>query len=110
MKKTLFTLGLGAAAMYLLDPELGEIRRSMLKDKLSGRLPKTTDAVVAKADALVAKVDEVAVKADEAAADAIATAHLPSAGSLDAGSSDVKLSDVVDATDSGDEAAHSKHG
>lgn len=97
MKKTLLSIGIGAGLMYLLDPELGEIRRSMLKDKMSGRLPKTTDAVVAKADALVAKVDEVAVKADEAAADAIATAHLPAVGSSDE-------------TDSGDEAAHSKHG
>ena len=83
MKKLLFTLGLGAGAMYFLDPELGEIRRSMLKDKLSGRMPKTTDAFVAKADELVSKVENVAHKADEAAADAISNASLPSASSVD---------------------------
>lgn len=101
MKKTLICAGIGAGLMYLLDPELGEIRRSMLKDKLSGRLPKTTDAVVAKADALVARVDEVASKADETAADAISSTHLPSVGSSDS---------LSDETDSSDEAAHSKHG
>ncbi len=101
MKKTLICAGIGAGLMYLLDPELGEIRRSMLKDKLSGRLPKTTDAVVAKADALVARVDEAASKADETAADAISSTHLPSVGSSDS---------LSDETDSSDKAAHSKHG
>lgn len=105
MKKTLLCAGIGAGLMYLLDPELGEIRRSMLKDKLSGRLPKTTDAVVAKADALVAKVDEVAAKADETAAEAISHASLPTAGTVDD-----TLSDDMDAIDLGDEATHSKHG
>ena len=31
--KTLITLGLGALAMYLLDPEQGPKRRAMLRDK-----------------------------------------------------------------------------
>ena len=95
MKKTLLTLGIGAAAMYLFDPELGEIRRSLLKDKLSGRLPKTADAFSAKADELVAKVDKVASKADEAAADAISNASLPSVSASD---------------EESDAEAHSKHG
>ena len=71
MKKLLFTLGLGAGAMYFFDPELGEIRRSMLADKLSGKLPKTADAFAAKADALGAKVENVAAKADELVAEHI---------------------------------------
>ncbi len=71
MKKLLFTLGLGAGAMYFLDPELGEIRRSILMDKLSGKLPKTIDAIEAKAEAVHAKVGDVAAKADEAVADAV---------------------------------------
>jgi hypothetical protein len=36
MKKTLFCMGVGAGLMYLLDPELGEVRRSLLRDRLSG--------------------------------------------------------------------------
>ncbi len=78
MKKTLLTLGIGAGLMYLFDPELGEVRRSMLQDKLSGRMPNTVDAVHAKAEEVHAKVSEVATKADAAAADAISNASLPS--------------------------------
>lgn len=82
MKKVLAFMGLGAGLMYLFDPELGEIRRSMLQDKLSGRLPNTVDAVHAKAEEVHAKVGEIAHKADEAAADVIANASLPSADSV----------------------------
>jgi hypothetical protein len=31
--KTLFWLGLGAAAMYLLDPEQGRRRRALMRDQ-----------------------------------------------------------------------------
>lgn len=71
MKKLLFTLGLGAGVMYFLDPELGEIRRSMLMDKLQGKLPKTVDALAHKAEVVHAKVEDVAARADEAVADAV---------------------------------------
>lgn len=71
MKKLLFTLGLGAGAMYFLDPELGELRRSMLMDKISGKLPKTVDAIEAKAELVQAKVGDVAAKADEVVAEAV---------------------------------------
>ena len=71
MKKTLICMGIGAGIMYLLDPELGEVRRSVLRDKLAGRLPRTSDAIQSKADAIAAKADNLATQADEAAADAI---------------------------------------
>lgn len=32
--RTLFWLGLGAAAMYLMDPEQGRRRRALARDKL----------------------------------------------------------------------------
>jgi hypothetical protein len=32
--RTLFWLGLGAAAMYLLDPEQGRRRRALARDKM----------------------------------------------------------------------------
>lgn len=33
--KTLFWVGLGAAAMYYLDPDQGRRRRSLVRDRLS---------------------------------------------------------------------------
>ena len=33
--RTLFTLGLGALAMYLLDPQQGRRRRALLQDQLA---------------------------------------------------------------------------
>jgi hypothetical protein len=33
--RTLFTLGLGALAMYLLDPQQGRRRRALLQDQLT---------------------------------------------------------------------------
>jgi len=33
--KTLFWLGLGAAAMYLFDPDQGRRRRALLRDQLT---------------------------------------------------------------------------
>ena len=47
MKKTLFSIGVGAGLMYFLDPELGEVRRSMLRDRLNGIAPKTSAATTA---------------------------------------------------------------
>ena len=44
MKKTLFLVGIGASLMYFLDPELGEIRRGMLREKFEGVMPETKDA------------------------------------------------------------------
>lgn len=73
MKKTLFCMGVGAGLMYLLDPELGEVRRSMLRDRLSGSLPKTSDAIHAKAEAIGSKATDLTARADEAAAEAITT-------------------------------------
>jgi hypothetical protein len=71
MKKTLICAGLGAAAMYFLDPELGAVRRSIFMDKFGGALPKTKDALESKAEAVVAKASEVTEKVDSAAADKI---------------------------------------
>lgn len=73
MKKTLFCMGIGAGMMYLLDPELGEVRRSMLRDKLSGSMPKTSDAIHAKAEVIGSKASDLTARADEAAAEAIST-------------------------------------
>jgi len=71
MKKTLISVALGAGAMYLLDPELGEIRRSMLKDKLRGTAPKTADALHDKKEAVATKAHELVAQADDKAAEAI---------------------------------------
>lgn len=74
MKKTLFSLGIGAGLMYLFDPELGEIRRSLLRDKLSewsGRMPKTSEAIHEKAEALTATAEDLATRVDETVAEAI---------------------------------------
>jgi gas vesicle protein len=71
MKKALFCAGIGAGAMYLLDPENGEQRRAELRDLLRGRLPKTRDAIHEKTDAIAAKAEQLTAQADEAAADAI---------------------------------------
>lgn len=57
--------------MYFFDPELGEIRRSMLMDKLQGKRPKTVDALAHKAEVVQAKVEDVTAKADETVADAV---------------------------------------
>ena len=73
MKKTLFAMGVGAGLMYLLDPELGEVRRSVLRDRLSGSMPKTTDAISAKAEVLGSKASDLTARADEVAAEAIST-------------------------------------
>ncbi|HEX8551591.1 MAG TPA: hypothetical protein VF681_08535 [Abditibacteriaceae bacterium] len=71
MKKTLLTVGLGAAAMYLFDPELGEVRRSYLRDKLRGVAPKTSDAIHEKKEALAASAHDLTERADAAAAEKI---------------------------------------
>lgn len=74
MKKTLFSLGIGAGLMYLFDPELGEIRRSMLRDRLSewsGRMPKTSEAIHEKAEAITATAEDLATRVDETVAEAI---------------------------------------
>ena len=71
MKKTLICAGIGAAAMYFLDPELGEVRRSLFMDKLGGVMPQTKDALSHKADAVVAKAGEVTEKVDSVTAEKI---------------------------------------
>ncbi len=71
MKKTIICMGIGAGLMYLFDPELGAVRRSLLKDRFQGVMPQTGDALSSKADAVVAKASELTEKADTAAADTI---------------------------------------
>jgi hypothetical protein len=74
MKKTLITMGLGAGVMYLFDPEHGEQRRAQLRGKLAEMLPKTREAVHAKADHLGAATHNLTEKVDAMASEAIATA------------------------------------
>lgn len=93
MKKLLFTLGLGAGAMYLLDPELGEVRRSLLMDKLQGKLPKTADALAHKAEIVHAKVEDVAAKVDETVADAMGNTANKTDDALE--KADDKMAEVV---------------
>ncbi len=71
MKKTLICAGIGAAAMYFLDPELGAVRRSIFMDKFGGAMPKTKDALEHKAADVVAKASEVTEKVDHTAAEKI---------------------------------------
>ena len=73
MKKTLFLVGVGASLMYFLDPELGEIRRGLLRDKFEGIMPETKDALSSKADEVVAKASEMTEKMDHKAAETIHT-------------------------------------
>src|SRR5262245_45043622 len=73
MKRQMALLGIGAGLMYLLDPELGSIRRSVLRDKINGLLPKTADAINARAEEIGNKAHDFAAKADDKAADAINT-------------------------------------
>ena len=86
MKKTLLSIGIGAGIMYLLDPELGEVRRSILRDRLRGIAPKTSAAVHDKAEALTATAQGLTAKADERAAEAIESIPVePGAGQGDGG-------------------------
>ena len=71
MKKTLFMMGFGASLMYFLDPEMGEVRRGLLRDKLEGVLPQTKDALSHKAEEVAAKVGEITEKADQVAAEKV---------------------------------------
>ena len=71
MKRSLICMGIGAGLMYLFDPELGEMRRSMLQDKFQGAMPQTQDALASKAADLGAKATELTEKADSAAAETI---------------------------------------
>jgi hypothetical protein len=73
MKKTLVLVGLGAGFMYLLDPDHGERRRAQLREQLTGLLPKTSDAIHAKADALASKADDLTAHVDNLAAETITT-------------------------------------
>ena len=77
MKRTLFTIGLGASLMYFFDPKEGAARREQLRDKFESLLPQTKEALHEKADAISAKAHALTEKADGAAADAIASAKLP---------------------------------
>jgi hypothetical protein len=71
MKRTLLSIGIGAGIMYLLDPELGAVRRSYLRDKLRGVAPKTSEAIHEKKEALAATAHDLTAKADAAAAEKI---------------------------------------
>ena len=71
MKRTLISMGIGAGLMYLFDPELGEVRRSMLADKFQGALPQTQEALASKVEAVSAKASELTEIADNAAAEKI---------------------------------------
>jgi len=71
MKRTLISMGIGAALMYLFDPEMGEVRRSMLADKFQGAMPQTQEALASKVEAVSAKASEFTEKADSAAAEKI---------------------------------------
>ncbi len=73
MKKTLCLMGIGATLMYFLDPELGEIRRGLLRDKFEGLMPETKDALASKADEVAAKASELTEKVDHKAAETIQT-------------------------------------
>ena len=84
MKKTLLSIGIGAGIMYLLDPELGPVRRSLLADKLRGVAPKTSDAVAHKAEALSAKAHDLSEQADAKAAEAIDSLPVEPSDAVDA--------------------------
>jgi uncharacterized membrane protein len=45
LKGLLYTVGIGAAAMYLLDPDLGRRRRSMVRDQFAGMQHDMSDMV-----------------------------------------------------------------
>lgn len=82
MKKTLLSIGIGAGIMYLFDPELGEVRRSILRDKLRGVAPKTADAVHSKVEALSTKTHDLTDAADAAAAAKIDSIPVESLGEV----------------------------
>lgn len=73
MKKGIVLLGIGASLMYFLDPEMGEVRRGMLRDKFEGLMPETKDALSSKADEVAAKAAEITEKVDHKAAETIQT-------------------------------------
>ena len=81
MKRTLFTIGLGAGLMYLLDPEHGEERRAQLRDKFQGFLPRTSGAVSDKVEAIGMKAIDLTARVDDKAAEAITTTLPPQADS-----------------------------
>ncbi len=83
MKRTLFTIGLGASLMYFFDPKEGPARRDQLRDKFESLLPQTKEALHEKADEISAKAHELTNKADEAAADAIASVKTPKIETLE---------------------------
>lgn len=64
-------MGIGAGLMYLLDPELGPVRRSMLKDRFQELMPQTNDALAHKASEVAERATEITERADAAAADTI---------------------------------------
>lgn len=71
MKKTIICLGVGAGLMYLFDPEMGEVRRGLLKDKMQGVMPQTKDALSSQTDAVVSKASTLSETADSKAAETI---------------------------------------
>ena len=71
MKRSLALMGIGAGLMYLLDPELGPVRRSMLRDRFQELLPQTNDALAHKASEVAERAGEITERADTLAADTI---------------------------------------
>ena len=84
MKKTLISIGIGAGLMYLFDPELGEVRRSLLADKFQGILPQTQEALASKVEAVSVKASELTEIADSAAAEKIDSIASDAIGAVDA--------------------------
>lgn len=74
MKRSLALIGIGAGLMYLFDPEMGEVRRGMLRDRLQELLPETGEALHEKVDAVAAKAADLTHQADAMAADKIQAA------------------------------------
>jgi hypothetical protein len=74
MKRSLALMGIGAGLMYLFDPEMGEVRRGMLKDRLQEMLPQTGEVLHEKVDAVASKAADLTQHADAIAADKINSA------------------------------------
>ena len=84
MKRVLISMGIGAGLMYLFDPELGEVRRSMLQDKFQGAMPQTQESLASKVEAVAAKASALTEIADSAAAKKIDSLAIDAIGAVDA--------------------------
>ena len=86
MKRSLVCMGIGAGLMYLLDPELGEVRRSMLRDRFQELLPQTNDALMSKAEEVAERASKLTEKADSMAAETVESLDVESLGHKNNGS------------------------